>query len=214
MTAAKVLDVIARLLGCDGKAADAVSGYTQAKLEDAPRWLRIPKSGCPDFWTRFFRHKNGKDHGQTLKIQWYFLNEICTDTHLLSSHGERQFEEVLMELGWVKVPNWECLFVHRKQGLFYFVFVDDIKMAGKKQNMFPMWKKLMNNVDLGEPTSFLDHVYLVCTQRECKPKETNVEQYKKMFESRISVGTTDFERYCELANKKTAVVQSFNPLLG
>ena len=54
MTAAKVLDVIARLLGCDGKAADALSGYTQAKLEDAPRWLRIPKSGCPDFWTRFF----------------------------------------------------------------------------------------------------------------------------------------------------------------
>ena len=39
---------------------------------------------------------------------------------------ERQFEEVLMELGWVKVANWECLFVHRKQGLFYFVFVDDI----------------------------------------------------------------------------------------
>ena len=35
MTAAKVFFVIARLPGCDGQAADAVSAYTQEKLEDA-----------------------------------------------------------------------------------------------------------------------------------------------------------------------------------
>ena len=40
MTAAKVLDVIARLLGCAGKASDAVSDYTQVKMEDAPPLLR------------------------------------------------------------------------------------------------------------------------------------------------------------------------------
>ena len=28
---------------------------------------------------------------------------------------------------------------------------------GWKQNMAPMWKKLMKLMDLGEPTSFLDH---------------------------------------------------------
>ena len=38
--------------------------------------------------------------------------------------------------------------------------VDDIKLAGKKQNLDPMWKVLNKEVDLGEPTSFLDHVYL------------------------------------------------------
>ena len=38
--------------------------------------------------------------------------------------------------------------------------VDDIKLAGKKQNIDPMWKLLNKEVDLGEPTSFLDHVYL------------------------------------------------------
>ena len=72
---------------------------------------------------------------------------------------ERQFEEALFEHGWEKEPNWECIFVHRKQGLFLSVYVDDIKMAGKKQNMASMWKKLMKNVDIGEPTTFLDHVY-------------------------------------------------------
>ena len=51
--------------------------------------------------------------------------------------------------------NWECLFVHRKQRLFLSVYVDDIKMSGKKQNMAPMWKKLMKHVYLDEPTSSL-----------------------------------------------------------
>ena len=53
-------------------------------------------------------------------------------------------------------------------------------MIGKKQNVAPMWK-LMKNLDIDEPTSFLDHVFLGCTQRECKPNETRIEQHKKMF---------------------------------
>ena len=88
-----------------------------------------------------------------------------------------------------KVPNCECLSVHRKQGLFLSVYVDHMKMAGKKPNMAPMVKKLVTHVDLGEPTSFLDDVYLGCTQRECKPNEIIIEQSTKMFESRISGAT-------------------------
>ena len=70
---------------------------------------------------------------------------------------ERQFEKILLKHGWEKVPNGECLFVHREKGLFSSVYVDDIKLAGKKQNLDPMWKVLNKEVDLGEPTSFLDH---------------------------------------------------------
>ena len=83
------------------------------------------------------------------------------------------------------------MFVHRKPGLFLSVSVDDIKMAGKKQNMAPMWKKWMKNVDLDETTSFLDHVFLECTQRECKPNETIIERYTRMFESHISAEATE-----------------------
>ena len=36
MTAAKVMDIISRLPGCAGQAADAVSAYTHVKMEDAP----------------------------------------------------------------------------------------------------------------------------------------------------------------------------------
>ena len=37
-------------------------------------------------------------------------------------------------------------------------------MDGKKHNVDPMWK-ILKEVDLGEPTSFLDHVYLGCTKK-------------------------------------------------
>ena len=46
--AKKKKDVIARQLDSGGQAADAVSAYTQVKMEDAPRLPRIPKSECPD----------------------------------------------------------------------------------------------------------------------------------------------------------------------
>ena len=101
---------------------------------------------------------------------------------------ERQFEKVLLKHGWEKIPNWECLFVHREKGLFLSVYVDDTKLAGKKQNLDPMWKVLNKEVDLGEPTSFLDHLYLGCTQRQCEVSKDIVDNYRTMFESRISAG--------------------------
>ena len=48
------------------------------------------------------------------------------------------------------------------------MYVDDIKMAGKTENTEPTWKNLMEYVDLGEPTSFLDHENLGCTKESVK----------------------------------------------
>ena len=64
---------------------------------------------------------------------------------------ERQFEKVLLEHGWEKVLNCECFFVNRARGLFLSVYVDDIKLAGKTENIEPTWTILMKDVDLGEP---------------------------------------------------------------
>ena len=77
MTAAKVVDVIARLPDCDGQAADAVFAYNKAKMEDAPRWLRIPKSEYVQKFGYVFRDTNGQHRGQMSKIQWFLLNETC-----------------------------------------------------------------------------------------------------------------------------------------
>ena len=57
MTTAKVMDIISRLPGCAGQPADAVSAFSQEKMEDAPKSLNIPKSECPDILIRLPLHK-------------------------------------------------------------------------------------------------------------------------------------------------------------
>ena len=91
-------------------------------------------------------------------------------------------KKILLKYGWEKVSTWECLFVHREEGLFLSVYVDDIKLAGKK-NIDPMWKVIHKEVDLGEPTSFLDHVYLGFFQRQCEIRKDIVDNYRTMLES-------------------------------
>ena len=90
-----------------------------------------------------------------------------------------------------------------------------------------MWKVLGKEVDLGEPTSFLNHVYLGCTQRQCQISKDIVDNYRTIFESRISAVVVEkltftqnirisswsydmavhakkcVERYCELVNRTT-----------
>ena len=77
MTAAEVMDVTARPPDCAGQAAHAVSACTQVRME-----------GCPYVFGYVFHDINGHSHGQTLKIHWFLLGEICTDTHLQASCGK------------------------------------------------------------------------------------------------------------------------------
>ena len=75
--------------------------------------------------------------------------------------------------------------------------MDDIKLAGKKQNIDPIGKVLNKEVDVGEPTSFLDHVYLDYTQRQCEISKDIVDNYRAMFESGISAEWTEKLLYSE-----------------
>ena len=79
MTAAKIMDIISRLPGCDGQAADAVSAYTQVKMEDAHKLLKIPKPECPDIWIRLPRRKWPKSWSRD-----WLREEILPQCHLLS----------------------------------------------------------------------------------------------------------------------------------
>ena len=190
MTAATVMDIISRLPGCAGQAADAVSASTQVKMEDGQKWLKIPKSECPDIWIRSPRHKWPKSWS-SMEDPVVLLELNLYGHPLAGLLWERQFEKIQLKHVWEKITNWECLFVHREKGLFLSVYVDDITLAGKKQNIDPMWNVLNKEVDLGEPTSFFDHENLGCTQRQCERRKDIVDNYRTMFKSRISAGATE-----------------------
>ena len=106
--AAKVMGVTARLPGCAGQAADAVSAYTQVKLEDAHKLLKIPKSECPDIWIRLPRHKWPKSWSG-IEDPVVSLERNLYGHPLAGLLWERQFEKVLSKHGWEKVSNWELL---------------------------------------------------------------------------------------------------------
>ena len=88
-TGEKVMDVIARLPGCAGQAADAVSAYTpRSKMEDAPSLLKIPKSECPDIWIPLSRH--------TWPKSWYSMRRPSRSSgtkSVRSSFGEDYCEK-------------------------------------------------------------------------------------------------------------------------
>ena len=149
-------------------------------MEDAHTLLKIPALECPDVWIRLPRHKWPKS--------WSSMGDpVVPLARNLYRHPlagllwEMQFEKILLEHGWEKVSNWECLVVHREKGLFSSVHVDDIKFAGEKQHIDPMWKVLNKEVDLGEPTAYFDHVNLGCTQRQCEISKDIVDIYRTMF---------------------------------
>ena len=128
-----------------------------------------------------YRNTNGQNHAW--KTQSFLLSEICT-VILWQDHKRKGNSRKFYQ-----VPNWECSFVNR--GLFLSVYVDGSKLVGKKQNTDSMWKRLMKQAHLGDTTSFLDHVYLGCTQRACETSKDIVDNYKNMFASRISAGATE-----------------------
>ena len=132
MTAAKIMDIISRSPGCDGQAADAVSAKTQVKMEDAHKLLKIPKSECPDIWIRLPRHKWPKSWS-SMEDPVVPLERNLYGHPLAGLLWEKQFEKILLKHGWEKIPNWECLFVHREKGLFLSVCVDDIKIGWKER---------------------------------------------------------------------------------
>ena len=86
MTAAKIMDIISRLTGCDGQATDA-SACTQVKMEDAHKLLKNPKSECPDIWIRLPRHKWPKSWS-SMEDQSFLLFGIFTVILWQDCHGQ------------------------------------------------------------------------------------------------------------------------------
>ena len=184
--------------------------------------------------------KNGRQLGPTLKTQ-LFLFELKLHGHPLSGLlWERHFQKVLLGQGWEEVPLWECIFLHRmQQGLFLSVYVDDKKWLEEGKTSLLCGRNSSNNNDLGEPTSYRDHVYMGCTQRECKSNESILDEHRQMFESRISARATEnvpgwetshaktiawsydmeghakkcVKRHCELASKTTLCTMHWRPSL-
>ena len=110
-----------------------------------PRWKWKMLQNCWKFPNRnvqtfgfVYHDTNCQNHGPVWKTQSFLLSEICTVILWQDTYGKGNLRNSYWN-GWEKVSNRECLFVHREKGLFLSVYVDDIELAGKKQNI--NWNK-------------------------------------------------------------------------
>ena len=115
----------------------AASQMTTAKVMDIISRL----SGC-----LVYHDTNGPNHGPVWKTICPFWTESVR-----SSIGRTIVRTAIWKSSiWTrlgKVLNWECFLVNRARGLFLSVYVDDIKLAGKTENINPTLNILMKDVD-------------------------------------------------------------------
>ena len=184
---------------------------------------KYPKSECPDIWIRLPRHKWPKS--------WSSMEDPVV--FLWAKSVRSSFDMTVMGQAIWENPIETWLGENSKLGMSLcssckrMILICECGWHEIGWKETKSWKLLNKEVDLGEPTSFLDHVYLGCTQRQCEISKNIVDNYWTMFESRISAGgveklpfpqnlrisswshdmtgnaKTCVERYCELANKTT-----------
>ena len=58
------------------------------------------------------------------------------------------------------------MFIHKKLNLTLFVYVDDFKLAGPKENISKGWNLIKQKIDLDAPTDFGKYLACVHTIKE------------------------------------------------
>ena len=190
MTAAKAMDIISRLPGCAGQAADAVSAYTQVKMEDAPKLLKISRSECPDIWISPPRHKWPKSwssledpvvplerklygilwkdcrgEGNLRKSYWNTVGRRFPIGNASSHTVKKDYSYLCM---WM-TSNW----LERNKTLI---------RCGKYSIKKSIWENQHHSLIM---------YTLGCTQWQCEISKDIVDNYRTMFESRTSAGATE-----------------------
>ena len=133
-----------------------------------------------------YHDTNGQNHGPVSKTQLFFLSGICTVILWQDYYGKGNLRKSYWNTVGRMFPIGNAYSYTVKKGYSYLCMW--MTKIGWKKNVDPMWKVLNKEVDLGEPPSFLHHVYLGCTQRQCEIRNDIVDNYTTMFESRISAG--------------------------
>ena len=78
------------------------------------KFVKFPKSKCPDIWIRLPRHKWPKSWS-SMEDPVVPLERNLDGHPLAGLLWEKQFGKILLKHGWEKIPNWECLFVHHQK---------------------------------------------------------------------------------------------------
>ena len=138
MTAAKLLDALARFPGYTGENADARKAYTQCLLSEGntETWVQLPRDRWPDAWF---------EDGSKRQIPMY-VDPVVRLLRNLYGHPlaglwwERHCHARILSCGFQPVQGWECLYVHPVKKAWLSVYGDDLKLACRECDKEGIWK--------------------------------------------------------------------------
>ena len=175
MVSTKTQDACARLPGNDGEDADAYKAYLQAFVADhegnTETWIELPEYRWPKEWKGKYRRPMVR------------LLRNLYGSKLAGLFWERHCHNSIMKCGFSKVQGWECMYIHHAKQLCLSVYVDDLKMTGKAENIAPMWKEISKYLKLDPPTKFHNSVYLGCEQFAFKPTQADLDYQRTFYDA-------------------------------
>ena len=76
---------------------------------------------------------------------------------------EKHYSKVLLDSGFQCIIGWECLYFHAQLQVILSVYVDDFKLAGRKESLAKAWQLMRDKgLKLDPPEPFKE--YLGCGQ--------------------------------------------------
>ena len=112
MTAAKIMDKITRLCWTSswcsiGLYSSTIGGCSQSAENSKVRMSRSMDTSSTTQMAKIISKHWRSRCTSCMKFIWLSVSRGC--------QGKDNFEEALLELGWEKIPSWECMFGHRTQ---------------------------------------------------------------------------------------------------
>ena len=218
MTAAtKVMDIICRLPGCRGQAADAVSSYTQEKWKVLQNYWKFQNRNVQTIGF-VYHDTNGQNHGPVWKTQSSRLSENCTVILWQDCYGKGNLRKSFWSAVARRFPIGNAYSYTVKKGYSYLCMWMTLIRCGRYLTKKLIWEN--------QHLSLIMYIW-ECTQRQCDISKDIVDKHRILFESRISAGASEkspcsnnlrfsscshdmeghaktcAEGYCELANKTT-----------
>ena len=158
--AARSVDALGCFDGYEVTTNDANSAYLQSFLKGpAITYVRLPRERWPKEWI-------GKYHDPVVEAILSHYGHPDA-----GGHWELHCEEQVINAGFEKIASdaWRGVFWHPKYMALLIVYVDDFKLASRKEDTKLIWKELQKRIDMGEP----------------EPPDRFLGCYTKPFEARV-----------------------------
>ena len=203
--ASRWADFYGCLEGHDVQMADAIRAYIQAKLTGTPCWVELPWEAWPP-------------HLQEYITKMGFKRPMCRLNKALYGHPdsgtmwEKHCDESVKQLNFKPVgPEWPSMYFHDELKLLLVIYVDDLKLAGPKENLKKGWDMLRSKLKIEPETSV--GLYLGCVLTKGESKLANGTKVTTMTYDMSDLLKMSVTKYLEIVGKDTVLKKVATPIL-